>query len=489
MVSTNLAKIDSSNYHNDFYDNKDDIKWCSVSLLDIVEHGKRLEASVFDVEAKNAREILKNSKWEETTLSDGNFIKQAFYPARFKRIYVDKENGEEFYLPSQINDIYPKAEKYISKLTDCDIELLKAKKGEILLTRSGTIGNLTIVSETLNGKIFSDDVIRLNLNNDYDIGYIYTYLKTKIGNKILQTNKYGSVINHIEPEHLEKLIIPNASKRIKIRINEIIRESFEKRDESNKLLKEAENILKSELHLPNIDYLKNKVSNKTQTFDVKLSNINNRIDASFHIPIINEIIDHLRSYAKEITTIEDKRISSAVILPGRFKRVFVDERYGRALLGGKQIYELDPSNKKYLSTFKHDKRIVEQLEVVENMILITRSGTIGKTVMVPKHWEKWTASEHIIRVVPADVNIAGYLNVFLSSDYGYQLIIHNTYGSVVDEIDDKQVKKIAIPLLKNKKVQQNINDLALKANKLRYEAYCLEQEALEIMNKEVIFAK
>ena len=36
---------------------------------------------------------------------------------------------------------------------------------------------------------------------------------------------------------------------------------------------------------------------------------------------------------------------------------------------------------------------------------------------------------------------------------------------------------------------EKINALALEANKKRYEAYKLEQEALEIMDKEVIYAK
>src|SRR5699024_11283164 len=49
-------------------------------------------------------------------------------------------------------------------------------------------------------------------------------------------------------------------------------------------------------------------------------------------------------------------------------------------------------------------------------------------------WESWTANQHIIRVVPANSEIAGYLNVFLASDYGHQLITRFTYGSVVDEI-------------------------------------------------------
>ena len=40
------------------------IKWCSVTLSDVIDRGKRLEASVFDVEAKQAINIIKNSKYE-----------------------------------------------------------------------------------------------------------------------------------------------------------------------------------------------------------------------------------------------------------------------------------------------------------------------------------------------------------------------------------------------------------------------------------------
>lgn len=123
------------------------------------------------------------------------------------------------------------------------------------------------------------------------------------------------------------------------------------------------------------------------------------------------------------------------------------------------------------------------------MTLITCSGTIGKVALVGKHWENWTANQHIIRVVPANNDIAGYLNIFLASDYGYQLITRFTYGSVVDEIDDNHVRQIKIPLLKNVDIQNKINSLALEANKKRYEAYQLEQEALRIMDDEVIYAK
>lgn len=202
----------------------------------------------------------------------------------------------------------------------------------------------------------------------------------------------------------------------------------------------------------------------------------------------SDIIEHLKRYAEEVTTVGDPRISREVILPGRFKRVYVDEGYGRVLIGGKQLSELDPSSKKYLSTAKHDK-MLKKLEVHEGTTLITRSGTIGKITIVPKHWEHYIPSDHIIRVIPANKDIAGYLNIFLASDYGKVLITRFTYGSVVDEIDDNHVRQIAIPLLKNHTVQKKINDLALEANEKRYQAYLLEQEALQIMDRDVIYAK
>ena len=64
----------------------------------------------------------------------------------------------------------------------------------------------------------------------------------------------------------------------------------------------------------------------------------------------------------------------------------------------------------------------------------------------------WTANQHIIRVVPANNDVAGYISIFLSSDYGYELIKRFTYGSVVDEIDDNHVRQIQITYLEKLKI-------------------------------------
>ena len=490
MVNGNLAYKFNDASDEEIIINESPLKWCSVTLSDVVSRGKRLEASVFDVEAKQARDTIASSKYPcVPLLGENGLIQNAYYPGRFKRIYCERNEGVAFYLPSQMTDIYPKAEKFISRLTKCDASELKLKPNTLLLTRSGTIGTISYVSKTTEGKVFSDDVIRVTFKNVFDTGYAYAFLKSKLGNIVLQTNGYGSVITHLEPQHLQETMIPNAPDTLKQKIHTLIAESYRLRDESNDLIDEATRLLIEELQLPSVEEL-NPISKDAtvDTFSVKLSRMAGRVDASYHVPIVDEIVAHLKMYADEVTTVGDSRISKEVIMPIRFKRVYVDEGHGRVLLGGKQLYELDPSGKKYLSTSKHSG-IMSKLEVDQNTTLITRSGTIGKVALVPKHWEHWVPSDHIIRIVPANDGIAGYINIFLSSNYGYELISRYTYGSVVDEIDDNHVRQIPIPLLKNKDIQSRINELALQANQKRYEAYLLEQRALKVMDEEVIYAK
>ncbi|WP_347003367.1 hypothetical protein [Enterocloster clostridioformis] len=493
MVAGNLARKMNTAPEPEVHISESPIKWCSVSLSDMISRGKRLEASVFDVEAKQARESVYKGKYGTVILyGDNGLIETAYYPgwmqrSRLKRIWCDKPYGEGFYLPSQMTDLYPVPEKHISRLADCDMDELRLKENTLLLTRSGTIGNISYVSKTLAGCVFSDDVIRVAFKKEYDLGYVYTYLKSKVGSLILQTNGYGSVITHVEPDHLAEIPVPNAPVGLRQHIHNLIARSYALRDESNGMIDKATSLMTAELHLPAIHDFQ-KIAAPVSTFDVKLSNMNLRLDASYHVPVADAIVTHLKENAAEVTKVGDSRISKAVILPGRFARVYVDEGYGRVLIGGKQLGELDPSGKKYISNTKHDK-ILSKLEVHENTTLITRSGTIGKIAFVPKHWEHWIPSDHIIRVVPANEDVAGYLYIFLTSDYGRTLITRYTYGSVVDEIDDNHVRQIDIPLLKDHASQKRINDLALEANQKRYEAYCLEQEALRLMNEKVIFAK
>lgn len=491
MVTSNLAHRREENDEERIVAHESPVKYCSVTLADVIARGKRLEASVFDVEAMQAYNLLTHGKYPVLNLiSDEGPVRCAYYGGRMKRYYVDKteKNVVGFLGSSEMLDCQPKPVKFMRN--DTRAEGAHVKQGMILLSRSGTIGNVTYVGKTLSKYLVSEHAIRIECK-DFP-GYVYAFLKSKVGKLVVSSTQYGAVIQEIEPEHLAAIPIPDAPALLKNRIHYLIEQSYALRDASNDLIDAATALLVKELNLPPIGAFAPKFYEEdanVDTFRVPLSRLAGRLEASYHVPIVDAIMEHLEQNAAEVTTIGDPRISKEVILPGRFKRIYVDEGHGRVFIGGKQLYELDPVNKKYLSNVHHGSRISKQLELHENMTLVTCSGTIGKVALVPKHWENWTANQHIIRIVPARSDMAGYLYIFLASDYAYPLITRFTYGSVVDEIDDHHVRRIAIPLLKNRAAQQEINDLALVANKKRYEAYCLEQDALKMLNENIIFAE
>ena len=490
MVTSNLAHRIEEHDEEQIIAHESPVKYCSVALSDVIARGKRLEASVFDVEAMQARALIAGGKYPQTFLGGAEGIATSYVCGRFKRIWV-KTSDIPIYQPSSIVDIKPSPDGYISSKTKTNINALRVQKNQILMTCSGTVGKVSYVSETLKDKVFSHDLLRIDCKNPNDAGYVYAYLKSSVGNQILCTNRYGAVITHIEPEHLATIPIPNAPAMLKSRIHYLIEQSYALRDASNDLIDEATALLVKALNLPPMDDIAPSFYEKdaeVDTFSVPLSRLEGRLEASYHVPIVDAVMERLRQNAAEVTMIGDPRISREVILPGRFKRVYVDEGHGRVLIGGKQLYELDPAVKKYISGRKHEK-ILKKLEVYENTILLTRSGTIGKVALVPKHWEHYIPSDHIIRIVPTSDDMAGDPYIFLASDYAQPLIRRFTYGSVVDEIDDHHVRRIAVPLLKDRAAQKKINDLAMAANAKRYEAYCLEQDALKMLNEQIIFAK
>ncbi|MBQ6504486.1 MAG: hypothetical protein IJI57_11300 [Flexilinea sp.] len=122
--------------------NEKTVKWCSVTISDIFDKGKRLEASVFDIEGKNARTIIERGKYPVVFISGNQGMSSAYVCGRFKRIWV-KESNYPIYQPSSIVDINPTPDGFISSLTQTDIERLRVHNGQILMTCSGTIGKIS----------------------------------------------------------------------------------------------------------------------------------------------------------------------------------------------------------------------------------------------------------------------------------------------------------------------------------------------------------
>lgn len=472
---------------SDFILKVEELNYVSVKLSEILERGKRLDASYFDIEGKKARQIVANCKYPKIPLFDKNgFAQRVYHFPRFRRVFVEK--GIPIFTSSQILNLRPTPEKFVSTKTRANLNALTLKEGQIVVTCSGSIGFCSVVTETLKDKVFSHDLIRIECNDSNEIGYVYAFLRTKIGHKILTINNYGSVVTHIEPEHLRNVAVTRLPDSFRTEIHQNVMRSFELRDEVNKLLNQADALLFKKLKMPPLEnlmpqYLDNP--EKLRVFSIGIKNWRKRLDSSFHLPIIDKIVQQLKKSSVELTTVGNERVSEKIILPGRFKRVYVAKDYGIPFLSSKNILQFDPVQTKYLSPIYHSKRISEQLILRENMVLITCSGTVGNVVLTPKHLEGWTASQHVLKIVPSKKINPGYIYAFLASSYGKELLKRWTYGSVVDEIDDKQLAAIEFPL-PSRAVQDKIGNIVLSANRKWTEAYVLEKAAVSEVETNIL---
>lgn len=159
--------------------------------------------------------------------------------------------------------------------------------------------------------------------------------------------------------------------------------------------------------------------------------------------------------------------------------------YGTKFLGWKCVHQLDPSTDKYLSIAAHKKELDTVLGIKPNSLLLPARGSLGDVEFPSKQFYGWAISDNMMQLFSIDT-VVGYLFVWLNSNYGRILTRRFIYGGVIDAIEPDHVASVEVPLLDDKQVQKHINDLALAANAKRYDAYQLEQEALRIMNEEVL---
>ena len=464
-------------------------KTTSVPLLDVLKAGNRFEASVFSIDAKNAKALIQSLNLEKAPLFGKGGLVDAYHCPRFKRPYVDR-SGTPFFQPSQITETLPKPARYLSKSAG-DFEHLKVHKGQILLTCSGTIGKLGLVTDHLNKAVFSHDMIRLTPKSNTMMGYIYTFLNSDVGQLLLTTSNYGAVIQHIEPEHLEEIEIPLPEDKVIQEIGEFTQHYLQALNRSNSLILEARSLLLEQLNLTTLEQLEQvgfRASSNLQNISLNFKDLQARFDASFHSPEAESIEKHFKLNKIKTLKLGDEKLSKEIFLPGRFKRVYVEGRYGVHFIGGKEIGNLDPRTGKKLSLQGHGDRISNELLIKNNMLLVTRSGTIGKVTLAPSHWESWAASEHIIRVIPQDDLMAGYIYTWLSTEFGLEMVKRHTYGSVVDEIDDYHVREITVPMLSEALISK-IGALVVEANQLKAQAFEFERLAQKSLLEKVLKIK
>jgi len=450
---------------------------------------RRLDASFYSKDIVEARILLDKMKKNGIpiiTLNDPTLTSKIFWPERFKRKYVRKNKGKPFLLPKEVFQFLPQPRKFI---VDPPQDLLVKEKW-ILVTRSGSIGRTLLSNKILSNFLVSDDLIRIIPKDEEKIGYIYAFLNTWIGQAFLTKTPYGQTVKHIEPEHVGNIPIPLLPESDMEEINEKILEAHKLREEAQKLLLKAKELFYEELGIPllnedKIEYFGGEKGKNVKAFIAKASELNFRLDASYHIPIIKFLIkqmnDNSNGYLTNLGNLVEK-----IFIPTRFKRIYVKNRkQGIPFLQGSHVPMVKLFDVKYL--WKKSKNL-ENIVLKKNWILMTRSGTVGKVALVTDYWNEWAGSEHILRIIPSTSVHPGYILTFLLSAYGQFQIKGKVYGGVVNEIAEQDVSlinKIKILVPYDDKIQNKIGNLITEAYEKKDQANMIENEAIKLLEEKL----
>lgn len=448
----------------------------SIALSEVVSAGTRFEAAAFNLEARKTVEGMRASGLRLLPVyGDSGLANFASTPIRFTRVYVDAKHGVGFLSSSEIISIRPTI-NYVSRKLTKKLDELLIREWDVLISRSGTVGNVGLACGRFVGLALSEHAIRLRAPKAADAGFICAFLRSKYGRLQLIQASYGSVVQHIEPEHLASVVIPESPMDRQNEIGVNMMRAAEYREEANRLIDEADAALYEHLGLKHLK--KQRVRSKAPAIaKLHLRDLSWRFEASYHNHSVLNAISKLELSGCDRTTLGDKHITKEIRAVTKFRKRVYASTGGIPMLSSKQLMQIDPIDIKRLAKGAHTKDLLE-IALKENMVTVSCSGTIGRVQIIPAYMEGWTANQHATRIIPADGMNAGYLYAWLASEYGQLLIRRHSYGSVILEIDKEMLGSVPIPLPKPA-IRDKIGNLVLRANELRNRAWAAEQQARE----------
>jgi len=468
--------------------------WVSIPLTTVparwVYQGEnRLDGGYYTAEANAALRAVDDSGFTIRSLE--KCVSDIFMPALTIKIpFSDHDNDMPYLTQSEAFNFRPESRKRVSVNRLVDSDKWCVKPNWLLVSQSGTIGRLVLTTKRLTPYIISPNPIRVVPSKEMPIGYLYAWLSTWQGQALIEKSEYGGSVTHLLPHHLASVPVPILPEKIQAEIHAEIIRAYDLRDEANALLDEADELLHEKLGLPRFDeslvpYLPAPTTPRQpasrpemphpKAFSIRASEIEERFDASFHVPVARTVVHVLQK--GQYTPVRLGNLADRIFLPSRFKRIYVPKEYGLPFLQGSHLPQMRPYDLKYISK-KANARHIDECVIVPGYVLITRSGTIGRIGLVSSAQKGWTASEHLLRIVPnREKGHPGYIAAFLMTPYGQHQLTAKIYGGVVDELTEEDTRAVWIPNAPPE-IQEEIGERVVKAFELKDEASVVEERAI-----------
>ncbi len=432
------------------------------------QKGLRFDASFHLSEGLLVKRKIASLPYEMLTIKDVS--SDIFYGNRAKRVYVSKrDKGIPFLSSSDILQADLENVKLASKKYTPCIEQMALKKGWTLISRSGTIGNCAFANAKHAQKLASEDVIRLVPNNILRGGLVFAYLASSHGHALLTQGTFGAVIQHIEPNFIASLPIPKFPIEFQNEVDDLVQKSAKNRENAAESLKLAIDMFESEIgnSFVNLGYNSKIISSRLLCGKFK------RFDSQYQIGK-----EELNKYDQ---TIKVGEVKSKIFIGNRGKRMYV--KNGVPFLSSSDMMLANPL--RFCKYISRSTPALSDMKVSYKDILISRSGTVGNTIIVGKSLSGIAVSEHAMRLVidPEKMN-PEYVFAYLMTQHGQDTLHTLPYGSVIVTLGEEFLADIDIPIIDRSKMESIVKMISSYMNHLD-DAIANENKAIRMVEEEI----
>jgi restriction endonuclease S subunit len=456
---------------------------------DDVLSGGRLDAKYWLPAIRELQKAIQNGKYKSQKL--GDFITDIRYGLSTANDYVDfgipflrilnlKNDGID------INDVV-----YLSEDQKDEIGKAIVHEGDLLISRSGSVGIVVVVPKEAENFAFGSFMIKFCLNEKINKQFIAAWLNSEASRKLIEREKIGAIQGNITIETIKNFDIPipplSVQNEVVAKIQEAYEQKKKKETEILKILSSIDDFVLGEL---GVDMPRGGAE---RVFQIWSDEIQTRLDPSYFRPIfkmLDKIFSTTKYNVKTLKNLSTKITSGATPLSGG--DAYTEQYSGIPFVRSGNINpdnKIDFNSLLYVKPEIHNKKLKSsQLKKGDLMIAIV-GATIGQ-VSVYDNDREANINQAIALIRLGEQVNPEYAKEFLYSKIG-QIQLDRIKRPVaraninLDEVGSLQV--IYPPKDKQNEMVAKIRKIRAKATELRQEAETVIAEAQK-QTAEMIFA-
>ncbi len=363
--------------------------------------------------------------------------------------------------------------KYVYSWFHDELKKSQIFTGDVLIARSGSIGNAVVVSKNDPQPLNSSDIIIIRPKKNLNEYYLCAYINSKFGQIQIERLSSGGVQGHINLGALETVIVPITSSEFQSAIENIVKLARSKLEQSKRLYAEAEEILLNELGLKN--WSPPKESAAVKSFSESFGK-SGRLDAEHYHPkydaalkailslkplemlplgeMVTEITNGHTPYWHDLSTGEIPFITAEFV--SDFRINFESDKF---------------------VTQKHHQGELEKTALKENDLLITIKGRTGNAAVVNHLPGEMNINQDVGLIRLNEKYHPYYVAAFLNSILGKELTEQASTGQINPFLGLGNLKFVPIPIFETRLM----NKLGEKIKSQLEKAYNASQESKRLL--------